>query len=999
MEQGNLTTLVFPSADAHLEVSRPDRTSQSTGATAAERTPLSSSSRVAPAAPFKKGMPSKSMAGLLGPFGSTEPSERSASLAPRRTGPPLDSTAGSQPLRTETRSQMSRLITESRPDGRHDLRGDTRGASAAPSAGAIPSHLPAFLPTVLTWVAQIRQELDTHIMRLLSLNPSRREAIVQHLNRLAGIHSGPLFPTDSVEASASLRKWIEGPRTSAQSTALQIFFEEIALVTLGQAVLLKSWSDRKLATWKAEDLGRLNWALSSLLKQQIPLDREGWQITRPNLYSWYNPSAFIQREIWNGLDTWRLTEDTPGVLASIMKHARQYQPNLPEFHGYDPRFFKAMWEQMAAFGFDAHADLSPLKRKKAAFSPTLRDGTLMHSGPAAVQWMGMESNLFQLILAELALLWQGPCPPPLWANGSGLEVHGREQLSLGLGSPKPTLLNRIAEMEACDLGIVLEERVIRANSRMQEGARFREQAEALPYFKKLKGPGTSLGDLQACVAITKLRPGGLLWWTRDEALRSDDGSETLAFLLEHGKLICEWDFAGMDHALPAAVPLFPKTLYLFCREADLQARLSHRPLRITLQGQIRSHIELPLFFADALTSYFAARDALPLTPRGHWKIHGQVSPNCQKEWAEHWPDPAEFETLQSLEKLRSQSVTLASFTNIRATPAGDSAKENRWSVHPAMKGLWLYADKQGDQPILVASPLPRPGDEAQGTGYLVLLRDENWIAPLRAYFESESVRHWMSHHAERRSDRWVLSEQLLKFLPVPRVLTQALGAEDLHPSGIDGLSLTNLALPAAPAPVPLPTEWQSIAHDVASQPRSVLERLHSLRHDAEGRHIRAHLFIRAAQAMEDLRQTQSRLFSLVGDDGSIRWRLLLDILPKSEHVAVSFHSQIRLVGSLPPHMPIGRISLAKSPTHGVILATESGFHLHIGSENPRVVDILWDQLEGLVHPTWHELLQYLKLPRSMELAETTAADILRSHGEQSLRLAEMRELLVDCSDF
>jgi hypothetical protein len=59
--------------------------------------------------------------------------------------------------------------------------------------------------------------------------------------------------------------------------------------------------------------------------------------------------------------------------------------------------------------------------------------------------------------------------------------------------------------------------------------------------------------------------------------------------------------------------------------------------------------------------------------------------------------------------------------------------------------------------------------------------------------------------------------------------------------------------------------------------------------------------------------------------------------------------------------------------------------------------MLWDQLQGVTHPTWAELMGYLKLPRNLELAEATASDVLRSHGEQVTRLRELAELLGACA--
>ena len=228
----------------------------------------------------------------------------------------------------------------------------------------------------------------------------------------------------------------------------------------------------------------------------------------------------------------------------------------------------------------------------------------------------------------------------------------------------------------------------------------------------------------------------------------------------------------------------------------------------------------------------------------------------------------------------------------------------------------------------------------------------------------------------------------MKFIPVPRPLLRELGAQ---PEG-----QTSGALPFA---VPLPGEWEKLAAEIPYQPKSVRARIHLVPEGEVGDRVRAALFVRAARAIENLKTGQEKLLSLVRDDGSIRWRELLFILPRSECVNAGMHSQIRLSGSLPPHLAISRISRVKTPLPGLLLSTESGMNLHVGSENPRLVDMIWEQLQGLVHPTWNELSQYLILPRHPELAETTAQDVLRSHGEQSAKLRELKELLVGCSEF
>jgi hypothetical protein len=931
----------------------------------------------------------------------------------------LDRIELTQPRMTpELRGQMSRLVSPARPGQAH-ARAPSPPAARVASSLLNPSHLPsqtvsataaalaattaakavlpasapaklsAFVPSFVELMARIREDLEANLSRLLSLNTSRREAVAQHLDRLAGFPKGP--GTSTGDAAGGLRRWIDSARTPAQTAALSLFFEEIARTLLGQAILLKAWSDRGIRPWKREDLGCLNWALSQALKPKLPIDREGWQITK-NLYSWYVPSPALQNQIWSALETWRIRDEGPEFLAGLLR-AGSSSPagHSADPQGYDERFFGALWEQLPSFGFTPVSENDPLRRRRTVFSPTLRDGAMVRTGPASVVWVGLEAHPFQLLVAELVQLWWGPSAPPVWAQGTGLEVHPRDQLSLALVSPKVSLLSRIQDMESADLAIVLEERTTRSNGRSGEASRFRELLDSLPYFKKLRAPATSLGDLQACIALTKLRPGGMLLWAREEPLAAADGPEVLRFLLDRGQLLCEWDFTEITHSLPVSIPLFPKHLYLLRREPEVQARSSHRPVRINIHGQIRSHVELPLLVSDALARGSAAMrgdsGGRQLAPRGQWSVHLQQSPSTQREWAERWPDPSSLDTIRALEELRTLSAPLAAVTTIRLTPTGDSERGGAWSVAPALKGLWIRAEFENGTRRLKAEPLPRPGREAHSQGFLVLVSDEGWIAPLTAYLQGETVRRWLEHHAERKGERWVLSEQVVKFIPVPKLILEALGAQ-----------LEGIAREEGRFALPLPGEWEKLAAEVAYRPKLVIERVASLARNEEGRRIRAELFVRASRAAEHLRESQARLLSMVYGDGRIRWRDLLEVLPRTELVSMTLHPGVRVHGSLPSQVPIGRFERVKTPSSGILLTTEAGFHLHLGMENPRLLEMVWEQLEGVLHPTWAELVNYLRLPRNLELAEATASDVLRSHGEQSMKLAELGELLSACSD-
>jgi hypothetical protein len=880
----------------------------------------------------------------------------------------------------------------------------------------LPNHAQVLIPSLVSLADRIVTELEANIVKLLSLNPSRREAIAAYLDQLAGhlpsppdVSSG--FGSGAVGAGGRLLKWIQGPRTPLQDAAIQNYFEEVALITLGQALVLKNWSDLGLRKWNEGDLSRINWAMSTALKPHVPHDRRGWQITQPNLYSWYNPSPAIQKEVWSVLENWsQLREETrqrlgqnseaqplhsplsvnsgqrlegPHFLTSLFYSARQARLRHssgsglhldPE--GFDWRFYQAIWQVAEKFGLPTSSPSGPLSRVRHGFSPTLRDGAVARSGPADLRWIGLECSPYQLMLAELALLWWAPTPPPCWELGNGLEVHTRDQLSLTWNSPKPSVLSRIAEMEACDIAFVFEERCTRAQGRSPETTRFKEQVDAIPYFRKLKSAGTSLGDLQACVALSKLRPGGLLWWAREEPLAHHDGHSMLNFLLDRGELVAEWDFTDLQHHLPSSIPLLPKSLYLFRRVTEVEKRLSHRPLKCVVHGQLRSHVEFPLLLRDA---FEAALDSSPTTSngkaRGSWQVQRFISPTPQKEWADRWPDPLTQVSARALERLRSDSDCLASVATIRHTPEGDPQREMRWTVDQSLKGFWIQAEASPDGRRLKTFALPRPGKEVGGSGCMILFSDESWIAPMQAYLETPAIKEWLDLNAERKNEKWVITEQVVKFIPVPKSLIAAL----------------NPALR-------LNGSWERILSEVGTNAEKVQEQI--LKHtNTEGESlVRASCFVRATRAREHLLKTQDRILSMVGPQGQIQWRNFFDLLPASELISVQLHAEVQLQGNLPNHIAVERFDMVKSPQPGVLLSTESGYRLQLSTHRSLLLDMIWDQLQGLKHPTWSELTKMIRLPRRLEAVEATGRKVLEAHALHSKRLKELNQLVSACSN-
>jgi hypothetical protein len=577
-------------------------------------------------------------------------------------------------------------------------------------------------------------------------------------------------------------------------------------------------------------------------------------------------------------------------------------------------------------------------------------------------------------------------------------------------TPKLTLHSLIGEAESCDLAFVLEERVIRSNSRSLDAQRLREQVDEFQHFKRVRSPGTSQGDLQACIALSKLRPEGLMVWAREEALSETDGREALTYLLERGRLLAEWNFSGVQSQAASETKLLPKHLYIWVRESDIQLRHAHRPMRISVQGSIKSFSELSLLIQDSLLAG-AGKALQPTLMTRTWQVHTQLSPSTQKEWSENWPEPTGPEQLQEITRLRSVSLPLAQIGTVRvahsllpSTPfpaqSLSGAPLDR-SDSSSLSGILLRAvTKEGERRIradyLSSFKTPRSPNETlplQGAFHLLIPTDEARLAPLISWLESAHVRRWLDHLAERKGDRWILTEQIVKYIPVPRQLLRVLGfTSDLRQT-LD-----------FPLPAHFCGEWESTCQQLASRPKVVLEKVRNeaLRRgpqSAEMNELKALIFVRASQTLAHFRRTTGQMQGVIGSEGQIHWRELFNVLPKSEFTPMASHPMIRLTGTLPPQVTIARWEKVRVPTAGILLSTEAGFHLHLGCDSPRMLEMIWDQLGAMKHPTWAELAPWLRLPRTPERIEQIANDLLQAWHEQSARTQQIQELIEECLSF
>lgn len=847
--------------------------------------------------------------------------------------------------------------------------------SPSPFHSTTARHLPA---GIIALIHAIVSDLESRPNCILGLNPSRRDAICNHLNQLA-------FGNSPGTGRPNLGTWLQPGRTSAESQALFSYFEEVALMTIGQALLLKRWSDRGLRPFRSEHLGKLNYELSTGLRPHVPLHREGFHLTRPNLYSWYTLPTALQEELFQTLETIDLREESPTLLLELSTDGRRFSPEWPELLGYDSRFYCEASSELLRWATIARTSAA---KKKIGFTPTLRLGQITHANGEDSQWIGCEENTFSLLISEMIDLWWGPKAPPVWANTHALDVHPREQLSLlstsagapGLKSPTITLLS---DMEACDFGWIAEERT-------QKASKWKAQLDSLPFFKKLRTSGTHLGTLQACVAVTKIRPGGRLVWAREEPITNDEGGEALSHLLGRAKLLAEIDLSGVEHSLPTRRPLFPRFLYVFERELQHDVRLAHRPVRWIGQGAIKSHVEIPLFLSDVFATLPSTSTTQPSLPnRANWKLSSQVSPLAQKEWMNRWPDPACARSLSALEEMNRGTVPLANLATIRGvnrvqvealahTPSGiletiagkvESISTNRGKgIDPRQPGLFVEAVSgvvgQSDSRRLQARAFGELVPGMEYSGFAVLLRDPAWIEPIRAFLESSRVAQWLEHHAERRGEKWVLSESLVKMIPIPERLASAIARD----SGSSELREFALAVSKAPeslqSATTLPPEVRYVAVAVA---------LREL----------------------ELHSTRLRPFIVTGESGETRieWSKLLGLLGSADSLPLTHHPFIRIVGTIPPNVPLTKVERLKAPQNGLLLMTESGGLQKVVFDHRMLAEMAWDQAKFHPHPTWGELVATIRLPRSLEMAESAAHEILVSYEDVERRRKALKNWL------
>jgi hypothetical protein len=505
-------------------------------------------------------------------------------------------------------------------------------------------------------------------------------------------------------------------------------------------------------------------------------------------------------------------------------------------------------------------------------------------------------------------------------------------------------------MEACDLAVVLDHPSVKLSDRTPAASELRKKIDGLAYFNRLKTQDVSLGALQACVAMTKLRPGGKLWWVRDRAVNPSEGEPVLRFLLEHAKLVCRWDLSELQHTLPGSDPLLPKHLLLFERDPARESRDAHRPAEVQIHGTVRSHIEVPRLLEDI----FAARMGTPEPQGSSWKLHRQESPVSQREWEGVWPDPIQLKTLERVDRLRRNSLPLSQVANLHP-----------FSERSPKRGLLVSLVSRAGRPELRARAW-NAGLATEDAKFVLLHDSEEVLGILSSYLESTPVSEWLEVYCERRKTGLVLTEPTLRLLPVPAWIQspERMGTLAALPHEAR-VTLDQIGIRAE-------NPWGWLDHVQADEDLKELYRMHLIR--------------TCAREIVRSRQSLGHYKRMITAEGGIAWRELIQVLPESETHAFSVHRSLQIQGTLPLHSPIEKKDFLRS-AQAIVLTTDRGHQARLLSENRQLLEALWQQIEPLSHPTWNEITACVRLPRDFESAQSSANDILESYGHQ-LRLQE-----------
>jgi len=849
----------------------------------------------------------------------------------------------------------------------------TIAEALTPNASAIP------ILTNPTAFEKLEQFLDHLVLEqlkkpedLLKLNPSRRESLGRFLSELCRTP----VPTDPQEA---LKTFTRIDRSEAEHEALKQLFKQIALVQIGKALLIKSWSEPSLKAFAKSDLKDLTAAVERGLRPFIHLQTSTCQLIQRNFYSWYKLSAASQEALWDLLSE---IQDLDHAKEWLLDRAIQLSAEtLGERDRYSKVFYRNLWKAV-----EKNRLFEAKRGTHYGFSPTLRDGCMMEYAPDSIEWMGFEPLSFELLFGEIRYLWKTPKRLPLWVKGSGLEMSMEQQCSMLLThSGKQNVLQQMDAISCCEIALITEENLIRTQARSMAAQALRKQVDQHSILKKLKQPTTTRGMYQACQALEKLRQDGVLVWAREELLDESSGKPALSFILNQARILLIADFTALQVEGGSDCERIkrdiPKALYILKKESQLEARKSHRPLMIKAYGTLRNAADVSILFDRVISLVQKPDQAFPLEP---FQLHARVSPIDQREWEQHWFNPTDDQLVDRIEDLKRNATPLGQLAVIRTThPSLSSPSEPGLfaDVDRADQGFyaWVESNKNGNEVFTArASNLPEYMKGSHALFSIVPMQPE-WNEPLQVLVRSQLTRDWFNYSVERKKGAWLLRESDLKSIPVPRHISQFLA----NPMPIEALS----------------DSAQKALGQIPSEPGHAHTHLEALSETHP--QLKAHAFVLASQVLEHLENHQGMLFSLVSPDEQIQYpKLFKTVMTEKDLQPLHQHPLIRFTPTLTAHMAIQQISVMKFPTPGVLLTTSKGLTLQLFIQDQwlreRCFEMMQELQSQVAEPTWGELCSSIRLPKNPSQAQSMSQQILKAYAHEKLKRKELNHLLGAC---
>jgi hypothetical protein len=860
----------------------------------------------------------------------------------------------------------------------------TESLTTAISLNATGASVPLWQRSLEEFYQRLVSEQLRHPEELLKLNRTRRESLARFLTELS---SQP----EPADLEQTLQNFVRPERNPAEHEAIRQLFKQIAFVQIGKALLLKSWDSNPSANLPLtkNDLKDLTSAVERGLRTFMHLQTTVAQLVQKNFYSWYKLSTSSQDTLWSILKSIEITDEVQTWL--LNQAIKLSADTLGERDRYQDSFYRNLWKHI-----QAPQILEPridLYRNQGipihAFCPTLRDGSVLQYAPDYLEWIGFEPLTFELIFAEIRVFWDRPKPPSLWIRGSGLEMCMEPQANLLVtNSGRQNVLQQMDGIESCEVAFITEENIIRTQSRTMAGSALRKEIDQHPILKKIKQPQTTRGTYQACQSLGKLRQGGVMIWAREELLCEESGKPALQFILNEARLLMIADLTALTSESDRLKFSMPKALYIFKKETRVELRKNHRPLLIKAYGSLKTDVDVTTLFDRIFASLEKPELVFPAEP---FSIHARLSPVAQSEWEHHWLNPSDDQMVERIEDLKRSAIPLVQMAVIRTVHSVLSDTTESLGLFQseeilAQSGFYLWVETDRRNPhsltstIQTASMNHRPQHIKPGTPlFFVAPNRPEWDASLQMLVRSAMMQDWLNYSVERKKGSWILRENEVKSMPIPKHL-------------FDFLNLPDRSIAFSSA------EEQMLGL-IATQPSQAHRQLEPSFHHRPA--LRGAAFKIAAETLLAQEQQQAALFSLVLSEDQIDFpRLIESFSAKNDICSLDQHPLIRFNPSLPTHLPIQHVTLIKNPTPGILLANQKGLTQPLYIQNTWLRDYLFSQIQQKINQlgdcTFLELTRSIPLPKTPETVLQLGSQCLQSFSQLKMKRKELNHLIGAC---